>query len=217
MPGVTEQAGGQRTQGGTDTDENAPGDRETDAGQQQSQESSDQETQQQSSQESSEQGNSEQGNADQPTQQHETQQRSQQSQQPSEQPSEQPTQRVEQPHGVDGHAPEGHRQRAPIDVGDLIWRIARILASAVRIVAYVLAVVLVAYIVLTLVGVNPQNGVARVIGGVADVAVLAFRDLFLIADPSFAVIVNYGLAAVFWLLVGEFGSRLIRYLGARLT
>jgi hypothetical protein len=213
MPGVTEQAGGQRTQGGTDTDENAPGDRETDAGQQQSQESSDQETQQQSSQESSEQGNSEQGNADQPTQQHETQQRSQQSQQPSEQP----TQRVEQPHGVDGHAPEGHRQRAPIDVGDLIWRIARILASAVRIVAYVLAVVLVAYIVLTLVGVNPQNGVARVIGGVADVAVLAFRDLFLIADPSFAVIVNYGLAAVFWLLVGEFGSRLIRYLGARLT
>jgi hypothetical protein len=212
MPGVTEQAGGQRTQGGTDTDESTPGDRDADAGHQESPESSQEESSQESSQQgSSEQGSSEQSNAEQPTQQHETQQRSRQ------QPSEQATERVAQPQGVDAHTPEGHRQRAPIDVGDLVWRIARILASAVRVVAYVLAVVLVAYIVLTLVGVNPQNAVAQVIGGVADVAVLAFRDLFLIADPSFAVIVNYGLAAVFWLLVGEFGSRLIRYLGARLA
>jgi hypothetical protein len=78
-------------------------------------------------------------------------------------------------------------------------------------------VVLVAYIVLVLVGVNPQNGVAQLIGGVADSVVFAFRDLFLISDPSFSVIVNYGLAAIFWLLVGEFGSRLIRWLGARFS
>jgi uncharacterized protein (DUF2342 family) len=87
----------------------------------------------------------------------------------------------------------------------------------VRVAAYVLAVVLVAFIVLTLVGVNPLNAVARVIGGVADTVVLAFRDLFLIADPSYAVVVNYGLAAVFWALVAEFGSRLIRWVAARLA
>jgi len=91
------------------------------------------------------------------------------------------------------------------------------LASVIRIVAYVIAVVLVAYVLLTLVGVNPLNAVAQVVGGVADRTVLAFRDLFLVADPVFAVVVNYGLAAVFWVLVAEFGSRLVRWIGARFS
>ena len=71
--------------------------------------------------------------------------------------------------------------------------------------------------VLTIVGVNTANGVARFIGGVADAAVLGFRDLFLLADPIFTYVVDYGLAAIFWVLVAEFGARLVRWLGARLS
>jgi hypothetical protein len=29
--------------------------------------------------------------------------------------------------------------------------------------------------------------------------------------------VNYGLAAIFWILVAEFGARLVRWIGARLS
>ena len=86
-----------------------------------------------------------------------------------------------------------------------------------RVIGYVLAAVLLAAIVLTIVGVNVANGVARFIGGVADTAVLGFRDLFVLADPIFAYVVNYGLAAIFWILVAEFGARLVRWIGARLS
>lgn len=114
-------------------------------------------------------------------------------------------------------APRGRAERAPLDVGELVWKVATVLASVIRIVAYVIAVVLVAYVALTIVGVNPLNAVAQVVGGVANSTVLAFRDLFLIADPTFSVVVNYGLAAVFWALVAEFGSRIVRWLGARFS
>lgn len=119
--------------------------------------------------------------------------------------------------GGDGEAPHGREERAPTNVGEVVWRVASILATVVRVVGYLLAAVLVIDIVLTVVGVNTANGVAQVIGTVGGFAVLAFRDLFLLTDPIFTVVVNFGLAAVFWVLVAEFGSRLIRFLGARLS
>ncbi|MDD7940946.1 hypothetical protein PHK61_21225 [Actinomycetospora lutea] len=132
-------------------------------------------------------------------------------------PDEAPTTQQRTPDVSGGSGPRGRDERSPLNVGELVWKVATVLASVIRIVAYVIAVVLVAYVLLTLVGVNPQNAIAQVVGGVADSTVLAFRDLFLVADPVFAVVVNYGLAAVFWVLVAEFGSRLVRWLGARFS
>ncbi|WP_433784983.1 hypothetical protein ACQPX6_01605 [Actinomycetospora sp. CA-101289] len=86
-----------------------------------------------------------------------------------------------------------------------------------RVVGYALAAILVLDIILTFVGVNTANGVAQVIGSISDTVVLGFRDLFLLSDPILTTVVNDGLAAVFWVLVAEFGSRLIRWLGARLA
>lgn len=140
----------------------------------------------------------------------------QQDQQQDQQQAQQPDQQAQEPQGEDA-APQGRRSRAPLNVGELLWKVAGVLATVVRIVGYVLAAVLVAFLVLTFVGVNTANGVAQLIGRVADVAVLSFRDLFLIADPAFATVVNFGLAAIFWVLVAEFGARLVRWLGARLS
>ena len=206
MLGVTEQGGAHRAEGGADTAEkDAPSGEATSeetaaatgASSDASSSGSSAAGQETSDASSGSSGSSE--SADTTTQRSETAQRSEPAQ-PAQESS-----------------PQGRSQRAPVDVGEMIWKIATILASVVRVAAYVLAVVLVAFIVLTLVGVNPLNAVARVIGGVADTVVLAFRDLFLIADPSYAVVVNYGLAAVFWALVAEFGSRLIRWVAARLA
>ena len=98
-----------------------------------------------------------------------------------------------------------------------MWKVANVLATVVRIVGYAFAAILVAYIVLALVGVNTTNGVAQVIGSIGDTVVLGFRDLFLLSDPVTTIMVGFGLAAVFWVLVAEFGSRLVRWLGARLA
>ncbi|MDD7934626.1 hypothetical protein [Actinomycetospora straminea] len=132
-------------------------------------------------------------------------------------PSDAPTTQTRTPVREDHDEPRGRSERAPVNVGELVWKVAAVLASVVRVIGYVIAVVLAAYVLLTLVGVNPQNAVAQVIGAIADATVLSFRDLFLLADPTFAIVVNYGMAAVFWVLVAEFGSRLIRWLGARLS
>ena len=51
---------------------------------------------------------------------------------------------------------------------------------------------------------------------VADVLVLKFRNMFLPADPRIALAVNYGLAAIFWLVVGMIAAALLSGVG-RLT
>ena len=110
------------------------------------------------------------------------------------------------------------RQRRQIDVSDLVWRVGSILATVVRVVTLLFAVVLVAHIALVVVGViNPTNGVASFLRGFADTVVLGFRDLFLPADPTIMLVVNYGVAAVFWVVLGGFLSAGIRFVAARLS
>ncbi len=135
----------------------------------------------------------------------------------SQEAGQQDQQQDQQQGGDGGEAPHGREGRSPINLGDTVWKVANVLATVVRIVGYVFAAVLVAYIVLALVGVNTSNGVAQVIGSIGDTVVLGFRDLFLLADPITTIMVGFGLAAVFWVLVAEFGSRLVRWLGARLA
>ena len=113
--------------------------------------------------------------------------------------------------------PSGEQRRASVDVGELVWKVANILATVIRVVTLVFAVVLVAHIALVVVGVNPENGVAAFLRGFADTVVLGFRDLFLPADPTIALVVNYGVAAVFWVVVGGFLSAGVRFLAARIN
>lgn len=235
MPGVTEQAGAQRTHGGTDTDEqesaaesregeNAGTDSASSSGTEQtetSQESgssqqtdSSEQTESSQQNESSEQNESPEQNGSSPQSEASHQEGSSEEQAAQEQP----TQETRQPEqDAEKDAPRGRDERSPRNVGELVWKSANVLATVVRVVGYIAAAVLLASIVLTIVGVNVANGVARFIGGFADVAVIGFRDLFLLADPIFAYVVNYGLAAVFWVLVAEFGARLVRWIGARLS
>ncbi|MCD2188447.1 hypothetical protein [Actinomycetospora soli] len=106
-------------------------------------------------------------------------------------------------------------QRRHVDVGEIVWRAGNVVATVLRTLALLFALVLIVNLVLVLVGVNPANGVAQFIGGLANLVILGFRDLFVPADPTIALIVNSLVAAVFWVFVGELLSRLIRFLAAR--
>ena len=76
------------------------------------------------------------------------------------------------------------------------------LAVVVRLVACVFAVILLVRIGLAFVAVNPHNVIVEWIVRFANVLVWGFRDLFLPADPRIGLVANYGLAAVFWVVVG---------------
>ncbi|WP_372440368.1 hypothetical protein [Prauserella cavernicola] len=57
------------------------------------------------------------------------------------------------------------------------------------------------HILLVVLGANAANGFATFIRSLAEPLALFFPGLFPIAEPKLAVLVNYGLAAVFWLVV----------------
>jgi hypothetical protein len=105
--------------------------------------------------------------------------------------------------------------RRSVDVGELAWRTGNVLATVIRTLALLFALVLIVNVVLVLVGVNPANGVAQFVGLVANLVILGFRDLFVPANPVVMLIVNSLIAAIFWVFVGELVSRLIRFLAAR--
>jgi hypothetical protein len=83
------------------------------------------------------------------------------------------------------------------------------LASLVRIVTVVFAAVLVIHVVLTVASANPRNGVAVFVAAAADRLTLGLGDLFAPSSPSLAVILDYGVPAVIWLIVGVIVARLI--------
>ena len=87
-----------------------------------------------------------------------------------------------------------------------VQTIMNLMAVTVRLVAGVFAVVLVVRIGLAFVAVNPHNVIVEWIVRFADVLVWGFRDLFLPADPLIGLVANYGLAAVFWVVVGAIAA-----------
>lgn len=86
-------------------------------------------------------------------------------------------------------------------------------ASAARIITgigAVFALVEVIYILMILLGANAGNAFVRFIRSIAEPLALFFPGLFPIDNPQLAVLVNYGLAAVFWLVVTGIVARLFR-------
>jgi hypothetical protein len=87
-----------------------------------------------------------------------------------------------------------------------------VLAGLVRWIGLVFAIVLVAHVLLTVGNANPGNGITRFFADVADPLALAFRNLFTPANAELRVLVNYGLAALFWLIASAVLARLLRRL-----
>lgn len=92
-------------------------------------------------------------------------------------------------------------------------RIAAVLATVIQIVGGLFVLILVAHVVLTLGEANPTNGITRFVAYWADRLQLGFRGLFTPADARVRIVVDYGLAAAFWLVVSWVLVRLVRRFG----
>ena len=88
-----------------------------------------------------------------------------------------------------------------------------VVAGVVRWIGLVIALILAVHVLLTVGNANPTNGITEFFATTADWFVLAFRNLFTPDNEKLRVLVDYGLAAVFWLIVSAILSRLIRRLG----
>jgi len=86
-------------------------------------------------------------------------------------------------------------------------------ARALRTIGYAIVAVLVLHILLTLLQANPANVVAAMIRRLADTFDLGLSNLFLVADPMLAVLLNYGAAALAWLLITAVVVRLAYRIG----
>jgi hypothetical protein len=85
-------------------------------------------------------------------------------------------------------------------------------AGLVRATGLALAMILAIHVLLTVGNANPDNGITVFFGEVAEPVALAFRNLFTPENAELRVLVNYGLAALFWLIVSGIVARLLRRL-----
>lgn len=83
------------------------------------------------------------------------------------------------------------------------------LILVVRWAGLVCASLLAIHVILTIGSANPDNGITRFVASVADPLALGFQDLFTPADPQLAVLLNYGIAALFWLVITSIARRIL--------
>jgi hypothetical protein len=84
-----------------------------------------------------------------------------------------------------------------------------IAANIISGIGAVIAVIIVAHVLFVLFGANAGNTLVTFVREWASVLALWFHDLFNTGNATMNLIVNYGLAIVFWLVVTGFIARLV--------
>ncbi|PXY32659.1 hypothetical protein BAY60_02260 [Prauserella muralis] len=88
-----------------------------------------------------------------------------------------------------------------------------LLAGIARWVGLAFALILVLHVIFVIGEANPDNGIVSFVADWAEGLALGFKDLFRPDDPKLDVLVNYGIAALFWLIVSSIVARIIRRVG----
>ena len=85
-----------------------------------------------------------------------------------------------------------------------------LLASLVKLIALVVFLLLVVYILFTVFGANPANPWTIFVTKWAQALNLGLANLFVQGNPKIQVVINFGVPALIWLVVGLLISRLLR-------
>jgi hypothetical protein len=87
------------------------------------------------------------------------------------------------------------------------------LARVLNTIGLAIVAVIVIYILLTLLEANPDNTAATLIRELAEYFNLGLANLFLVAEPTWMIGLNYGVAALIWLVLTTVVVRLVRRIG----
>ncbi len=80
-------------------------------------------------------------------------------------------------------------------------------------ITWLLVAIIVAGILLVVLGANADNSLVSNVHDLGKTLVGPFKDLFSIEDPKVAIAVNWGLAALVYLIVGSLIARILRRVG----
>ncbi|MPZ82230.1 MAG: hypothetical protein GEV28_18260 [Actinophytocola sp.] len=92
------------------------------------------------------------------------------------------------------------------------WAVSSGRGTAARVITGIgalFALIEVVYILMILFGANQANSFFQFVKSLAEPLALFFPGLFNLANDNLETIVNYGLAAVFWIVVASFLARLV--------
>ncbi|MFI5607188.1 hypothetical protein [Amycolatopsis sp. NPDC051903] len=112
---------------------------------------------------------------------------------------------------------EPRPKRAEVD-----WRRVReqgfsFVATVVRWIGLLFAAILVLHVIFVVGEANPANGIVSFVRNWADWLSLGFKDLFTPSDAKLRVLVNYGIAAIFWLVVSAIVAKILRRVGGAVS
>ncbi|TVT60519.1 hypothetical protein FNH05_04240 [Amycolatopsis rhizosphaerae] len=107
----------------------------------------------------------------------------------------------------------GRRHRTEADRRRIKDQAVGLIAGIVRWAGLVFAAILVLQVIFTVGSANPVNGIVSWVRGWADGLAMGFRDLFQPSDEKLRVLVNYGIAALFWLIASAIVAKLVRRIG----
>ncbi|WP_425468482.1 hypothetical protein [Prauserella rugosa] len=88
-----------------------------------------------------------------------------------------------------------------------------LLAGIVRWAGLIFALILVGHIIFVIGEANPDNSIVSWAADWSEGLALGFHDLFQPTDPKLSVLINYGIAAIFWLVVSSIVAKVIRRVG----
>ncbi|MGN9843461.1 hypothetical protein ACTMTI_35575 [Nonomuraea sp. H19] len=104
-----------------------------------------------------------------------------------------------------------HRPARPGGSPVTTWqRIVSSMSYLVKVASRVAALSLALYAVFTVLRANPANIWYQFVESLASSLSLGLATLFQLADPRWTTLVNYGLAALVWLIIGSALAGLIR-------
>lgn len=94
------------------------------------------------------------------------------------------------------------REEEVVERGDSRVRAVRVVCAVIDLLCWLFAIVLAIHIFLVIGGANPANGFAQLIDSWSAAVSLGLRDLFTPANAGLRTLLNDGLAALLWLLIG---------------
>lgn len=99
--------------------------------------------------------------------------------------------------------------RFSVDWRETTRRVVGFARTVVRALAFVFAAVLVIHVVLTVGSANPDNGLTQFVSDWAANLTLGLKDLFRPSATALQVILDYGLPALVWLVLGAVVARVL--------
>lgn len=103
------------------------------------------------------------------------------------------------------------RKRSPAQIRATV---VGLLATVIKWIGLLFAVVLVVYILLVIGKANSGNGIYGFFKSWADSVSFGFKDLFTPKDGRLRVLVNYGIAAIFWLVITNVAAKIVTRVGS---